>query len=322
MPGAYWTQGAVENATRGYNRPDDSQLAINKSPQYSLSPENLKDISEYINSLQEGDAELTPEHASWLATQIAGGSPAILKGNPTALAFKGGAATARLGETAIAGALMSRRARQVALKAMGPQVFKSAIRGASLPVATGLEVAGAGLEEAANVASRPTIQAVDSQVPEAIFHPARNPNNLAEWKGYGSAWSKALHALNPYEGETRSNQMEEYLQQNPQAQADFESLGGYALQTDNSHERLSGLVQSQQEGSKPDDLTERLDPIRAERIRYLARLASPDATEGDKREYAVWNAMVNNQFLKIKAARRKKAYEDLADSLNYGMHAF
>jgi hypothetical protein len=320
MPGAYFTQGAVQNAVR--ERPTDEQLAFNKGRKLSsVSKENLDAIAEYIRSLGP-EQEWTDGHTQFVIDSInnrepgwmkpgtmhenapawlAGGIANTIQSADMAIMTGRGAAKFALGKQAFKAG--EKGVKAMAYKAAGKQGLKAAAtglrfaaEGATLPVALAGEVAAAGIGEAGNVMSRPSVEQVQGNVPEALFHGSRDPNDLTKWKDWSHVGGKMLHALNPFEGAYRLNQMADAINNDPNAQVDFDSANEYLL----SGGLPKGFGPSSNAGS---ELYDRMPPLRAERVAYIDKAGTPQGA----REYAIHNAILNQRFLAAKKAADEKA---------------
>lgn len=343
MPGPYFSQGAVQNAVRP--RPTDEQLAFNQGRKVGpVSPENLDAIRAYIDSLGP-EQEWTKERADYLASQISKNSAGWLRRDNTP-AWSAGMATpvARATEAGVEGThqIMKRLLPQapkaikgLAYNAAGRTGLRAAqlglgvaARGVSLPVAAGVEVGLSGISEAGNVMSRPSIEQVQGNLPDALFHESRDPTDLTKFKDWTHVLGKMVHSLNPLEGLMREDQIAEAIMANPNAQVDFNSLEKYALYpglpkgfgpNDPTYgyqiDKDGNPVLGEDGNPMVDPTAKRLGQIRAERAGHIYNAK----TEEELRAYAVYNAMMNQRFLAAKKARDEKARQELYSG---GAHMF
>ncbi len=343
MPGAYFSQGAVQNAVRP--RPTDEQLAFNQGRQINpVSPENLEAIRGYMESLGP-DQEWTKERADYLASQISKNKASWLK-RDNMPAWYAGMATpvARGSEAALEGTHQvvkrflphaPKAAKGLAYSLGGRGGLKAAqlglgvvAEGVSLPVAAGVEIGLSGISEAGNVMSRPSIEQVQGNIPDALFHESRDPTDLTKFKDWTHVLGKMAHSLNPYEGLYREDQIADAIRANPNAQVDFSSLEKYALYpglpkgfgpNDPTYgyelDKDENPILGEDGNPKVDPTAKRLGQLRAERAGHVYNAK----TEEELRAYAVYNAMMNQRFLNAKKARDEKAQRDLYSG---GAHMF
>ena len=325
MPGAYFTQGAVQNAVRPGPRDEDLRFA-NGANIDRLDPRNIANIAKYINTVREKEG-FDPRHAEFIRQQILAGQkgwhgdfgntlPQYLYGAKIVADGAEGAAGLVYGSAkAVTGLGIDKAVKGAAYKHGGKAGLKAAQRGltfaaegAALPVAIGAELVAAGAGEAYNVTSRPSVEQVQSHVPEALFHASRDPHDLTRFKDWSHVGGKILHALNPFEGLYRKQEMIKAIKANPNAHVDYDTLDDYML--GGVPKGFSPIDPTAKNSLRATEENPGLTPLRAERAAFIkgAQTQSGASFPG-MRDYAIYNAIQNQRFLAAAEEEEKRQEE-------------